>query len=365
MMTESEWLASTDPARMLDRLRGQDADGLPVPYAGGMLPPNWTPGKFLVSDRKLRLFACACCRQVWDGTPCRTCGGEGRYEADNAGGPRPDGSYPKMTCRVCHGTGKVGGLTDPRSRRAVEVAERRADGDASDGAMDDAISEAIAVAAEFRALAHWVAPLSRLSGEQGHWPDGLLERLSPLIPTATQAALLREICGNPFRPVKLPEIGKKCPNASKFFSNHEWSEDGKRCIYCGQGRYQWLTPTVLAIAAKCYGGELCQGCFGNAEGPSYYCFRCAGSGRTPFDAGVLPVLADCLEDGGCTDADILQHLRGKESCPTCTYGRRQYYTRDGDYIVASCNDCSGTGWRPRPVACVRGCWVVDLILGKG
>jgi hypothetical protein len=41
----------------------------------------------------------------------------------------------------------------------------------------------------------------------------------------------------------------------------------------------------------------------------------------------LPILADALEEAGCTDADILAHCRG-------------------------------------PGPHVRGCWVVDLILGK-
>jgi hypothetical protein len=40
-VSEAEWLASTDPSEMLGFLRGQ------------------------ASDRKLRLFLCACCRSVW------------------------------------------------------------------------------------------------------------------------------------------------------------------------------------------------------------------------------------------------------------------------------------------------------------
>ncbi len=42
----------------------------------------------------------------------------------------------------------------------------------------------------------------------------------------------------------------------------------------------------------------------------------------------LPVLADALEEAGCTDAAILAHCRG-----------------GGEHV--------------------RGCWVVDLLLGKG
>src|SRR3954452_16180734 len=46
-MNESEWLASTNPAEMLDHLRERRVH----------------VGK--TGRRKLRLFGCACCRRIW------------------------------------------------------------------------------------------------------------------------------------------------------------------------------------------------------------------------------------------------------------------------------------------------------------
>jgi hypothetical protein len=50
-MTEAEWLACAEPTRMIAYLRG----------------------KRVASARKLRLFACACCRRLWTWLeePCR------------------------------------------------------------------------------------------------------------------------------------------------------------------------------------------------------------------------------------------------------------------------------------------------------
>jgi hypothetical protein len=69
----------------------------------------------------------------------------------------------------------------------------------------------------------------------------------------------------------------------------------------------WLTPSVLALAQAAYEE------------------RALPSGE--LDTARLAVLADALEDAGCDHADLLGHLRG-------------------------------------PGPHVRGCWVIDLLLGK-
>jgi hypothetical protein len=95
--------------------------------------------------------------------------------------------------------------------------------------------------------------------------DGLQDEQDTLL--ATQAELLRCVVGTPFRPL--------CVDSP-------------------------LTRTVAALAQGIYD-------------------------ERSFDR--LPVLADALEEAGCTNADILNHCRS-----------------DGPHV--------------------RGCWVVDLLLGK-
>jgi hypothetical protein len=83
-VTEAEWVACSDPELMLEHLRGRR-----------------------VYDRKLRLFACACCRLSWEW------------------------------------------LKDERSRRAVEVAEQFADRRAKGHELASASRAAHAVVADF------------------------------------------------------------------------------------------------------------------------------------------------------------------------------------------------------------------------
>ncbi len=233
-MTEAEWLSCTDPRAMLGSLHRK------------------------ASERKIRLFACACCRRVWND------------------------------------------LNDQRSRQAVIVAENYADGLAT--------TEKLRLAAD-AAYEVWYADMERA------WDEGELARdcLAPpdsaalaaynvAIPmgwwgaapafqdpcqillgayperereVAAQCLLARDIFGNPFRPAPID--------------------------------HSWLTPVVLSLAEAAYHN------------------RTLPWGA--LDQECLVILADALEEAGCTNPDILAHCR-------------------------------------QPGPHTRGCWIIDLILRK-
>jgi hypothetical protein len=208
-MTEAEWLACEDPAPMLEWLRGK------------------------VSDRQLRLLACACCRRLWHL------------------------------------------LTDQRSRQAVEVVERYVDKQATAEQLHEAAIGAAHGAddthGEGADVADTVADLtSRNAWEGARAAATMLPMLYPA-ERPLQANIFRDIIGNPFRPATV---------------DPSW--------------LAWNGGTVPKLVQAIYDDRA-------------------------FDR--LPILADALEDAGCTDPDILAHCRG-----------------------------------PGPHA--RGCWVVDLLLGK-
>jgi hypothetical protein len=239
-MDKSLWLACNDPQQMLEYLLGK------------------------ASERKLRLFACACCRRIWP--------------------------Y----------------LKDKQSRKIVEVSEEYADGrvpprklsaaweKADDAFMDihlagggdvnQAPAQAVTglgtelevkAAAEFAvetfgAVARgnvyeriWQTPGK---DHDARWAeDDAVRHAAEAEEERVQVALLRDVFGDPFCPVSFAPA--------------------------------WCTPQALAIARRAY------------------------EERRWED---LPLLADALEEAGCTDETILSHLRG-------------------------------------PGPHVRGCWVVDLV----
>ena len=160
----------------------------------------------------------------------------------------------------------------------------------------------------------------------GDW----LRQWDALAPTA--AALLRDVFGNPFRPLAV------------------W--DRRR----GQPEYGCWIPTVLSLAQAAYEERLVEKC-GRCGGKGRLtvtdeeqlrqdrsrhkytmlpprkklkCPTCHGTGTTPtahLDPDRVAVLADALEEAGCTEDGLLGHLRG-------------------------------------PGPHVRGCWALDLVLGK-
>jgi hypothetical protein len=195
---------------------------------------------------------------------------------------------------------------DERSCRWIDVLEQNADGFISDEEQDRLGTtvvhppnedhhrgddpEASRVGCAWQALclasAHDLRPFDA-SGVAGWARDAAYPHPGPFGPAderralhdkreaQAQVALLRDVLGNPFRPMSLSP--------------------------------SWRTPDVLALAQAAYDNRILP----------------AGT----LEPARLALLADALEDAGCTDPNILGHLRG-------------------------------------PGVHVRGCWAVDLLLGK-
>jgi hypothetical protein len=222
-MTEAEWLACIEPDRMLGQLRGK------------------------ASDRKLRLFAVACCRRL------------------------------------------IHLMRDTESRIAVEVAERFADGLATGAERRAAAKAGYAPGVDrqgwsFGAAGCAVGVPAFHAAERGSGNALLLavERIPPEVDGLRnrardeamrsegdqQSALLRDIFGNPYCPVAIEP--------------------------------RWQSADTVALARGIYEDRA-------------------------FDR--LPLLADALLDAGCADDQVIDHCRS-----------------EGPHV--------------------RGCWVVDLVLGK-
>lgn len=250
-VTEADWITSTAPEKMLRFLRDRG----------------------LVSNRKHRLFAVACCRRVWH-------------------------------------------LLPEVSRRAVEVAEQFADAGATADNLR-AANDAARVAAKDAYDAAWVEP--EAEGDWGYILDEVcLDASAPFRAGAETASDHPDLgwhaaynCVAAVAHTAFPQTaedaiqpeppGRKAARATE----HAAQASLLRCIYGNPFvsvafEASWRTTAVVALANGVYESR---------------------------DFTVMSVLADALEDAGCTNNDILSHCRS-----------------DGPHV--------------------RGCFVVDAVLGK-
>jgi hypothetical protein len=282
-MTETEWLQSTGPAAML---RWLTARGESEILGGAPFPP-------IPSDRKLRLFAVACCRVVW---PL---------------------------------------LTDARSRRAVEVADRYADGQT----LATATKGPLSLESAYRYLdmesAHdevWVLAYNACRDDLNHLGE-TEAAVAKLVRPDIRANLLRDVFGNPWRSHRLPGPScSLCHGAGQFQKDMgHGNVDVDECLYCAE-LVRWLAWHDGAIP------KLAQAMYDSR------------------DFADMPILGDMLTEAGYDDAAILEHCR-QGWCNDCS-GKGAW--REGDVHIVCCH-CQGIG---SIFQHVRGCWVLDLILGK-
>jgi hypothetical protein len=204
-------------------------------YAGEMM--KWLR---TADGRKLRLFACACCRQIWD-------------------------------------------LMTEDARQLVEAAERWADGHIS--------------RKELEAIRRRIAP------DLPRDTHGLLDRPS-------LAALATAIPGKAALSDLIYNVAISRPGASVY---------GNPVLEQAHARHRHLLHDVFDYLF-----------LDTTLAPAWPTAEVTRLARSAYDGGTfdeLPVLADALEEAGCTNADLLAHCRG-------------------------------------PGPHVRGCWAVDLLLGK-
>jgi hypothetical protein len=215
IMTEQEWLKSTSPEELLDYMVKR------------------------ASQRKFLLFACACERRLWE---------------------QPDCERDLVVAAERYADGKEhAALKAVLPTEGITLAEYITSAGPLEYAWDQSY-----YSAEYAAnlITLKLTGERRCSRNEEIWGQALCAE------QAEQTGLLRDIFGNPFRPVV---------------------QDPR-----------WRTPEVVALARTIYEERRYQD---------------------------MPVLADALEEAGCADPDILRHCR-------------------------------------EPGEHVRGCWVLDLVLGK-
>jgi len=252
-VTEAEWLACSDPEPMLEFLRGR------------------------AGDRKLRLFAAACCRRIWSLLP------------------------------------------DKRSRRAVEAVEAFAYGLAARGDLEAAREAAMqALAAASFAGAAWSAAAAAYEATAADLRAGR-RRLPALVHAWGEAAgvadyaaeaVASEAADGPGAegvPKQIAESARRVAQASE----QRRQANLLRCVF---GNPFVAIPGIYPSLLKWN-----DGCVPRIARGIY--------DERAFDR--MGILADALLDAGCDNEEVLAHCRQQEGVHA------------------------------------KGCWVLDLLLGKG
>ena len=251
-MTEQEWLRCHDPAVLVRYLAGRAASTDPRRAQPG---PGWMYKRMQEErgrkyDRQLRLFAWAGARRLWPllGEQGRRAVETSERYADGLAGPGEllEAIHASSWESSCWYAPPAGGGRGARRARAAVQARLAAAQAAGGGSSGDSAAWAL--------IRH--APMA---AKRAHFLPGI-----PAGATAkeqqAQLALVREVLGNPFRPVR---------------ADPAW--------------LAWHGHAIPKLAQAIYDGR---------ELPSGH-----------LDAGRLAVLADMLEEAGCADADLLGHLR--------------------------------------------------------
>jgi hypothetical protein len=233
----TEWLACTDPEGMLASLAGK------------------------ASDRKLRLFAVACCRRVWH----------------------------------LHSDGRVRGV--------VQVAERFADGLAT--AQERQTSEADAhTACRDADSAQRTTEATAVLGDATAGEARLAAAWAAII-AGSAASAARAAISRP---------GSLTPQTAANAAAHT----AEYAAAAAANKIEYAFRAKVSSAEKAEQCRLCRCIFGNPFLP--VTFKPAWSTPTvrklaeaiyeerAFDR--LPILADALEEAGCNDAEVLAHCRG-------------------------------------------------------
>ena len=235
----------------------------------------------------------------------------------------------KLRLIACHAARLLENNNNPDRARVINACEQIADGEESEfGTGDEGLIKA---RESINSIWGWV-----WCATSNNIKYGLRDTLQ-LIQGNTGsfyrqeevANLIREVIGNPFQPVSLPWV-RICGCVGMC----------KEACLTPMG-CTWLTPQALALAQAAYSEKL--------------------DNRT-LDPVRLAILADALEEAGCTEEVILQHLRTQVVCNTCERNVTHLIDLDRKQY-GGCLWCRSFDTRLAGPH-VKGCWVLDLLLEK-